>query len=69
MARQVFVCYRADCCASGLRFFADQQGKPRKQEVAAGVVDHIYLTGIKTGFERRERHVQLENGGLALARV
>jgi len=47
----------------------DQQGKPRKQEVAAGVIDYIYLAGIKTRFERCQRHIELEDGGLSLARI
>jgi len=35
--------------ARGVRgLLPDEQGKPRKQEVAAGVIDHIYLAGIKS---------------------
>ena len=37
--------------------------------MAAGVIDYIYLAGIEAGLERGERHVQLEDGSFALARI
>jgi hypothetical protein len=37
--------------------------------VAAGVIDHIDLAGIETGFERGQRHVQLKDSRLSLARI
>ena len=55
-------------CSAGA-VLPDQQGKPRKQEVTAGVVDHIDLAGIKARLERGQRHIQLEDGGLSLARI
>ncbi len=54
---------------SDLRFGPDQQGEPWKEKVSTGIVDHIYLAGIKARFERCERHVLLEDGGLALSRI
>jgi hypothetical protein len=41
----------------GWTLLPDQQCKPRKQEVAAGVIDHVDLAGIKPGFERREWNI------------
>src|SRR5580700_1905541 len=55
-------------CGGGT-LLPDQQGKPRKQEVASSVVDDINLASIKAGFERSQRHIEFEDGSLALARV
>jgi len=37
--------------------------------VAAGIIDHIYLTCVKAGLERCEWYVQLEDGGFPFARI
>jgi len=37
--------------------------------MTAGVVNHIDLAGIKSGLERGQRHVQLEDRGFSLARI
>src|ERR1700684_2415645 len=55
---------------SGVRtLLPDQQSQPRKQEMTAGVVNHIDLAGIKSRLERGKRHVQLEKRGFLLARL
>src|ERR1700685_1135007 len=47
----------------------NQHSEPRKQEVSPGVIDNIYLASIKTGFQRCEGDVQLEDCSLAVACV
>ncbi len=46
-----------DCAVSLFGSSPYQQAQPRKQEVATGIIDHIYLAGIKAGLERCQRYV------------
>ena len=37
------------------------ESQPRKEEVAAGIVNHVDLTGIEARIQRREWHIQLKH--------
>src|SRR5579884_626314 len=44
--------------------WAYQQGEARKEEIAGRVVDNVYLTGVEARLQLRERHIELEDGGV-----
>ena len=47
---------------------ANQQRKTRERKTAGDVVNHVYLAEIEAGLQRLQRHIHLEDDGLAIGR-
>ena len=48
---------------------SNQQGQPGEKEKACCVIDDVYLAGVKPGFQRAKRQVELKDAGLAVASI
>src|SRR5215472_13594502 len=53
------------CCRVG----SNQEGDAGEQEMSCNVVDHIDLAGVKAGFERTERKIELKYASLAVTSI